>query len=83
MNTNQIGNGIFVKNHPRFTNMEWWGLSHIDKDKRRRLGVHNPNVREIEDDLGRFPRVFIEESIKIILHYVRMHISKKIRFVIA
>ena len=27
MNTQQIGNGFFPENHPRWAGKEWWGLS--------------------------------------------------------
>ena len=55
MNTHQIGNGFFPANHPRWTEKEWWGLTHIDKDKRHKLGLNVSNVRDVKDDLGRFP----------------------------
>ena len=55
LNIQQIGNGYFPSNHPRWAGKEWWGLTHIDKDKRHRLGLNNCNVRDVEDDFGRFP----------------------------
>jgi len=55
MTTDQIGNGYFPKGHPRWPGMEWWGLSHLDHDKRHRLGLQNSNVGEVEEDFGRFP----------------------------
>ena len=55
MTTDQIGNGYFPKGHPRWPGKEWWGLSHLDHDKRHKLGMQNSNVREVEEDFGRFP----------------------------
>ena len=50
-----IGNGNFTNDHPLFPGMEWWGIKHISKDKRHKLGLHMLHVKETEDDIGKFP----------------------------
>ena len=52
---NMIGHGFFTDDHPLCPGMEWWGIKHISKDKRHKLGLHTAHVKETEDDIGKFP----------------------------
>ena len=51
----QIVSGTFPSNHPLFPNIEWWGISHMNKDKTSRLNLSTNHVRDTEGVFCRFP----------------------------
>ena len=55
LTVDQIINGVFSPDHPSFPNHEWWGVSHINKDKTMKLNMATNHVRETGGVLCRFP----------------------------
>ena len=51
----QIGSGFFPANHPKWPNVEWWGLTCFLNDKASKLNSKNDFVREMSEALDRFP----------------------------
>lgn len=59
----EIGNGFFQNNNPRYPVKEWWGLSFIKKDKKATLSLGNVHVCKFQKDFGKFPVLSDEKKV--------------------
>ena len=55
MKWHKIGTGHFPPDHPKWPNVEWWGLTCFLQDKASKLNTKNDFVREMSEALDRFP----------------------------